>query len=174
MKRNRPIPALISERRLRARVRAIGREIRRDYRGRTLVLVGVLRGSFIFMADLAREIGLPVLCDFMKISSYGSGTVSNGRVRFDFDISCPVRGKHVLLVEDIVDTGHTAHKALQAIRLRRPASVRLCALLFKPAHGEVSVPIDYLGFTIPNRFVVGYGLDLDGLHRNLPYIGVVE
>src|ERR1043166_1851908 len=102
MKRNRPIPALISERRLRARVRAIGREIRRDYRGRTLVLVGVLRGSFIFMADLAREIGLPVLCDFMKISSYGSGAVSNGRVRFDFDISCPVRGKHLLFLEDIL------------------------------------------------------------------------
>ena len=168
------IPTLIAERRLRARVRAIGRQIRRDYRGKELVLVGVLKGSFIFMADLARSIGLPVTCDFMKVSSYGSGTDSNGRLRIDFDVSRSLRGKHVLLVEDIVDTGYTAAKVLGRIRARRPASVRLCSLLHKPARERVRVPIDYLGFTIPDRFVVGYGLDRDGLHRNLPYIGVLE
>ena len=173
MTRSRPIPALITERRLRARVRAIGRRIRRDYRGRDLVLVGVLKGSFVFMADLARAIGLPLMCDFMKISSYGSSTTSAGRLRFDFDVSHPLRGRHVLVVEDIVDTGYTAERALAEVRAKRPASLRLCALLHKPERGRVRVPIDYLGFSIPNRFVVGYGLDLDGLHRNLPYLGFV-
>jgi hypoxanthine phosphoribosyltransferase len=174
MTRSRPIPALITERRLRARVRAIGRDIRRDYRGRDLVLVGVLKGAFVFMADLARAIGLPLACEFMKISSYGSGTAPTGRLRFDFNVSHPLRGRHVLVVEDIVDTGHTAAKVLAEVRAKRPASARLCALLHKPDRERVRVPVDYLGFSIPNRFVVGYGLDLDGLHRNLPYIGVVE
>lgn len=174
MRRSRPIPALITERRLRARTRAIGREIRRDHRGRDLVLVGILRGSFIFMADLARSIDLPLACDFVKVSSYGSGTVSSGRVRIELDVSHPLRGKHVVLVEDIVDTGFTAEKVLEALRARRPASLRLCALLRKPARERVEVRIDYLGFTIPDRFVVGYGLDHGGFHRNLPYIGVLE
>ena len=174
MTRSRPVPALITERRLRARVRAIGRAIRRDYRGRDLVLVGVLKGSFIFMADLARAIGLPLACEFMKISSYGSATLSTGRLRFDFDVSQPLRGRHVVVVEDIVDTGYTAARALAEVRAKRPASARLCALLHKPARERVRVPIDYLGFTIPDRFVVGYGLDLGGLHRNLPYLGVME
>lgn len=174
MRRSRPIPALITERRLRARTRAIGREIRRDHRGGDLVLVGVLRGSFIFMADLARSIDLPLACDFVKVSSYGSGTVSSGRVRIELDVSHPLRGKHVVLVEDIVDTGFTAEKVMEALRARRPASLRLCTLLHKPARGRVEVKIDYLGFTIPDRFVVGYGLDHGGFHRNLPYIVVLE
>lgn len=174
MTRSRPVPALISERRLRARVRAIGREIRRDHRDGDLVLVGILRGSFIFMADLVRSIERPLACDFVKVSSYGSGTSSSGRVRVELDASHPLRGKHVVLVEDIVDTGYTAEKVLGLLRARRPASLGLCALLHKPAHTRVPVKIDYLGFTIPDRFVVGYGLDHAGLHRNLPYIGVLE
>ena len=173
MTRSRPIPALIAERRLRARVRAIGREIHRDNRGGDLVLVGVLRGSFIFMADLVRSIDRPLACDFVKVSSYGSGTVSSGRIRVELDVTHPLRGRHVVLVEDIVDTGYTAEKALGLLRSRRPASLRLCSLLHKPARGRVAVRIDYLGFTIPDRFVVGYGLDHAGLHRNLPYIGVL-
>ncbi len=173
MRRSRPIPALISERRLRARTRAIGLEIRRDYRGKDLVLVGILKGAFVFMADLARSIGLPLTCEFMKVSSYGSGTVSSGRLRFDFDVSQSLRGRHVIVVEDIIDTGRTAAKVLEALRGKRPAGLRLCALLHKPGRERVRVTIDYLGFTIPNRFVVGYGLDHDGRHRNLPYVGVL-
>jgi hypoxanthine phosphoribosyltransferase len=168
------IPPLIAERRLRARVRAIGRDIRRDSRGKDLVLVGVLKGSFVFMADLARSIDLPLACDFLKVSSYGSRTASSGTLTFDFDVSHPLKRKHVVLVEDIVDTGLTASRVLRAVRSKRPASVRLCALLHKPGRSRTPVRIDYLGFTIPNRFVVGYGLDFDGLHRNLPYIGVLE
>jgi hypoxanthine phosphoribosyltransferase len=174
MTRSRAVPALIPERRLRARVRAIGRAIRRDYLGRELVLVGILKGSFIFMADLVRSIGLPLRCEFMKVSSYGKGTRSSGRLRFDFDVSQPLQGRHIVVVEDIVDTGFTAGKVLAAVRAKRPASLRLCALLHKPERERVPVAIDYLGFTIPNRFVVGYGLDYNGLHRNLPYIGAME
>jgi hypoxanthine phosphoribosyltransferase len=172
MRRNRPIPALITERRLRARVRALGRTIRDDYRNQPLVLVGVLKGSFIFMADLAREIGIPLTCDFLRVSSYGSGTESSGNVRLEFDVTQPIRGKHVLLVEDIVDTGLTAKAVLETLRARKPASLRLCSLLRKPDRARIPVAVDYLGFDIPDRFVVGYGLDHDGLHRNLPYLGV--
>lgn len=167
----RPVPALISERRLRARVRSLGRRIGRDYRGKDLVLVGVLKGSFIFMADLAREIGLPLTCDFLRVSSYGAGTRPSGSVRLEFDLTQPVRGKHVLLVEDIIDTGQTAESVLASLRAKRPASLRLCALLHKPARTRVRLALDYVGFRIPDTFVVGYGLDLDGRYRNLPYIG---
>jgi hypoxanthine phosphoribosyltransferase len=172
MTRSKPAP-LIPERRLRERVRGLGRQIRSDYRGRELVLVGVLKGSFIFMADLARAIDLPLTCDFLRVSSYGNGTESLGAVRFEFDVTQPVRGKDVLLVEDIIDTGLTARSVLQALRAKKPRSTRLCALLHKPERTRVPLTIDYLGFKIPNRFVVGYGLDHGGLHRNLPYIGVL-
>lgn len=163
----------ISERRLAARVRALGRAIRADYRGRDLVLVGILKGSFIFMADLARAIDLPLTCDFMRVSSYGSGTTSNGTVKMDFDLSHPIRGKHVLLVEDIVDTGWTLAHVLKELRRKKPASLGLAALLQKPERTRVEVPIDYLGFTIPDRFVVGYGLDFDGRYRNLRHLAVL-
>jgi hypoxanthine phosphoribosyltransferase len=155
-------------------VRALGRELRRDYRGRDLVLVGVLNGSFVFLADLARAAGLPLDCDFLRVSSYGSGTSSSGRVRFQFDTARPLRGRHVVVVEDIVDSGFTASRVLAAVRAKRPASLRLCALLHKPSRTRVPVEIAYLGFTIPDVFVVGYGLDHDGRHRNLPYLGVLE
>ena len=169
----RSLKPFISERRLASRVRALGRAIRTDYRGRDLILVGILKGSFIFMADLARAIDLPLTCDFMRVSSYGSGTSSNGTVKMDFDLSHPIRGRHVLLVEDIVDTGWTLDHVLKELRRKKPASLRLAALLQKPARTRVEVPIDYLGFTIPDRFVVGYGLDFDGRYRNLPHLAVL-
>src|SRR5436190_6042577 len=164
----------ITERRLQARVRALGRAIRADYDGRDLVLVGILKGSFIFMADLARAINLPLTCDFMRVSSYGSGTVSTGKIRMDFDLSHPIAGKDVLLVEDIVDTGWTLDHVLKELKRKRPRSLKLAALLHKPERTRVRVPIDYLGFTIPDRFVVGYGLDFDGLYRNLRHIAVLS
>jgi hypoxanthine phosphoribosyltransferase len=170
----RTLKPLLSERRLQARVRALGRAIRRDYSGRDLVLVGILKGSFIFMADLARAIDLPLTCDFMRVSSYGSGTVSTGTVKMEFDLSHPVRGKDVLLVEDIVDTGWTLDHVLKELRKKKPASLRLAALLHKPDRMRVQVPIDYLGFRIPDRFVVGYGLDFDGRYRNLRHVAVLN
>ena len=170
----RTLKPFISAKRLQDRVRALGRAIRADYRGRDLVLVGILKGSFIFMADLARSINLPLTCDFMRVSSYGSGTLSSGRIRMEFDLSHPIRGKHVLLVEDIVDTGWTLDHVLRELRKKKPSSLRLAALLHKPDRTRVTVPIDYLGFKIPDRFVVGYGLDFDGRYRNLPHLAVLN
>ncbi|MBI3857755.1 MAG: hypoxanthine phosphoribosyltransferase [Planctomycetes bacterium] len=170
----RTLKPFISARRLQVRVRALGRAIRADYRGRDLVLVGILKGSFIFMADLVRAINLPLTCDFMRVSSYGSGTLSNGRIRMEYDLSHSIRGKHVLLVEDIVDTGWTLDHVLRSLRRKKPSSLRLAALLHKPTRTRVEVPIDYLGFRIPDRFVVGYGLDFDGRYRNLPHLAVLN
>lgn len=168
------VPVLISERRLQGRIRGLGREIAKDYRGRDLVFIGVLKGSFVFMADLARAVPLPLTCDFLRVSSYGDGTTSRGSIRFEFDTTQPVAGKDVLLVEDIIDTGRTVRALLETLRARKPRSLKVCALLHKPERTEVRVPIAYLGFTIPNRFVIGYGLDHAGRYRNLPYVGMLE
>ena len=170
----RTLKPFISARRLQSRVAALGRTIRADYRDRDLVLVGILKGSFIFMADLARAINLPLTCDFMRVSSYGAGTASTGRVRMEFDLSHPIRGKDVLLVEDIVDTGWTLAHVIRELRRKKPSTLRLAALLHKPDRTRVTVPIDYLGFKIPDRFVVGYGLDFDGRYRNLPHLAVLN
>ncbi len=166
-----PTP-LLSEARLEARVRELGAEIARDYRGKDLVLVGVLKGAFVFLADLARAIDLPLVVDFLSVSSYGADTKSSGVVRLIEDLSLPIAGKHVLLVEDIVDTGLTANYLLKNLRTRGPADLRLCTLLHKPSRSQVDVPIDYCGFVVEDVFVVGYGLDHDQRFRNLPYIGV--
>lgn len=168
------VRTLISEEKLQRRIRELGRTITQAYRGKELVLVGVLKGCFVFMSDLGRAIRLPVTFDFLRVSSYGNGTESTGSIRIDFDITQPIKGKHVLLVEDIIDTGLTAQSVLDALRAKRPASLRLCALLHKPERARVEVPIDYLGFTIPNEFVVGYGLDYAGRFRNLPHVGVLR
>ena len=138
-----------------------------------VVVIGVLKGSVIFLADLVRHIALPVYVDFIGISSYGDATVSSGVVRITQDLSRPIEGKHVIVVEDIVDTGHTVHYLLQNLETRRPASIKLASLLHKPERAERVVMIDYLGFTIPNKYVVGYGLDIAQQYRNLPYIGYV-
>ncbi len=159
---------------IEARCRQLGAQITADYQGRgQLALVGVLRGSFPFIADLVRHIDLPIEIDFLGLSSYGERTESSGIVRMTQDLSEPVRGKHVLVVEDIVDTGLTMKYLLANLQTREPASVRVATLLHKPEGQRVEVPIDYIGFTIPDRFVVGYGLDFAGKLRNLPFIGVV-
>jgi hypoxanthine phosphoribosyltransferase len=166
---------LISRERIAARVAEMGAEIARDYAGKELVLVGVLKGSFLFMADLARAIpGSDVLVDFLGLASYGDQTSSSGVVQITADLTKPIDGKHVLVVEDIVDTGLTMEYLLDNLRTRHPASVKLCALLHKPDRSVKQVAIDYLGFTIPDLFVIGYGLDYAQRWRNLPYIGVLE
>ncbi len=165
------VDVLIAEADLRARVRALGEEIARDYAGRPLVVVGVLKGSFIFLADLVRAIDLPLTVDFIGISSY-QGTRSTGVVQITSDLGRPIEGKDVLLVEDIVDTGLTMRYLLENLATRGPASLKVCALLEKPTRARVRIPIDYRGFVIGDEFVVGYGLDWDGRMRNLPFVGV--
>jgi hypoxanthine phosphoribosyltransferase len=167
------LDVLLSEDALRRRIAEMGAAITRDYAGKPLKLVGVLKGSFMFLADLARAVDLPIKLDFIGTSSY-QGTKSSGVVRITNDLSRPIEGEHVLLVEDIVDTGLTMKYLLENLATRRPASVKVCALLEKPARAQVKIPIDYKGFEIPDAFVVGYGLDWDGRLRNLPYIGVVR
>jgi hypoxanthine phosphoribosyltransferase len=165
------VEVLISQADLAARVRALGEQITHDHAGKPLVVVGVLKGSFIFLADLVRAIDLPVSIDFIGISSY-QGTSTTGVVQITSDLTRPIEGKDVLLVEDIVDTGLSMRYLLDNLATRRPASVQVCALLEKPSRARVTVPIDYRGFVIGDEFVVGYGLDWDGKLRNLPFIGV--
>jgi hypoxanthine phosphoribosyltransferase len=165
---------LLSEEAIGARVRELGAEITREYAGKALVLVCVLKGSFVFAADLARAIDLPVRIDFLGVRSYGIDTETSGVVQITHDLSRAIEQEHLLLVEDIVDTGLTIAYLMDLLRTRGPASVRVCALLHKPARARVEVKIDFLGFTIEDRFVVGYGLDFAERYRNLPYIGVVE
>ncbi|HEY8476694.1 MAG TPA: hypoxanthine phosphoribosyltransferase [Chloroflexota bacterium] len=165
---------LITEEQLRRRVAELGEQLTGDYRGKPLLLVGVLKGALPFMVDLAREIRLPLEMDFMAVSSYGASTRSSGVVRILKDLDEPVEGKHVLVVEDIVDTGLTLEYILRNLATRQPASVRVCALLVKDRARPVAVRLDYVGFTIPDRFVVGYGLDYAERYRNLPYVGVLR
>ena len=159
---------------LRARVDELGREIRRDYMGRTPILVGVLKGAVVFLSDLMRAIDAPCECDFIALSSYGASTRSSGIVELTKDLSQPIEGRDVLIVEDIVDTGRTLTYLLRNLETRQPRTVRVCALLDKVSRREVPVALDYVGFPIPDEFVVGYGLDFAGLYRNLPYIGVLD
>lgn len=168
------VQPLIESEKLQQRIAELAAQITRDYAGKDLVLVGVLKGCFLFMADLCRKIELPLRCDFLGVSSYGDETRSSGVIRITSDVSRPVLGAEVLLVEDIVDTGLTISYLLENLRARRPRTVKVCTLLDKPARRRVQVPIDYRGFTVPDRFVVGYGLDYQGLYRNLPYIGQIE
>ena len=165
---------LFSEEELKRRVAELGARINEDYAGKKLILIGVLRGSFIFVADLVRQLNLPCTVDFMAVSSYGTGTTSSGQVRIVKDLSEDIAGRDVLVVEDIMDTGHTLSYLLQYLKDKGAASVRLCALLDKPSRRTVPVEIQYCGFTIPDYFVVGYGLDYAERYRNLPYIGVLK
>lgn len=159
---------------LRARVGELGRQIRSDYAGRTPILVGVLKGAVVFLADLMRAVDAPCECDFIAVSSYGASTRSSGIVELTKDLSVPIEGRDVLIVEDIVDTGRTLAYLLRNLETRQPRTVRVCALLDKVSRREVPVALDYVGFPIPDEFVVGYGLDFAGLYRNLPYIGVLD
>lgn len=157
-----------------ARVAELGAQISKDYAGQPLVLVCVLKGSFVFASDLARAIDAQLRVDFLGTRSYGEGTESSGVVQITQDLSRPIDGEDVLLVEDIVDTGLTIAHLMDMLRVRSPRSVKICSLLHKPARARIEVKIDYLGFTIEDRFVVGYGLDFNEHYRNLPYIGVIE
>lgn len=174
--RQKKLTVMLSEDDIRARVRELGAQITEEYRplGGDLVLVGILKGSFVFLADLAREIDLPLDIDFIGLSSYGDETESSGVVRLTSDLSKPIEGKHVLVVEDIVDTGLTMRYLLENLRTREPATIKLCSLLEKPTKNKSGISVDYLGFSIPDQFVVGYGLDAAGIYRNLPFVGVLE
>ncbi|HEY3425849.1 MAG TPA: hypoxanthine phosphoribosyltransferase [Negativicutes bacterium] len=166
--------SLISAEQLAERIREIGDQITADYAGKEILMIGVLRGAVIFMADLARAIKVPVALDFMAVSSYGAGTSSSGTVRILKDLDEDVQGKHVLVVEDIIDSGLTLNYLLDNLKSRNPASIKMCTLLNKPERRKVNVHIDYNGFSIPDYFVVGYGLDYAEKYRNLPFIGVLK
>lgn len=165
---------LFSEEQLSRRVSELAEQINRDYAGKEILLVSVLRGSFIFMADLARKITRPCRVDFLSVSSYGKGTTSSGQVQITKDLSEDISGLHVIVVEDILDSGNTLSYLLRLLEQRHPASIRLCTLLDKPERRKVEVDVHYCGFTIPDAFVVGYGLDYAELYRNLPYIGILK
>ena len=165
---------MITSEEIAVRVKDLGAQITREYADRTLVLVCVLKGSFVFAADLARAIDLPLRIDFLGVRSYGEGTESSGVVQITQDLSRPIALEDVIIVEDIVDTGLTIAHLMDLFRTRQPRSVKVCSLLHKPARAKVEVKVDYLGFTIEDKFVVGYGLDFGEKYRNLPYIGVVE
>jgi len=166
---------LISEADIRRRVDELAAQISADYAAReALVLVGVLKGSFIFLADLSRRLSIPRTIEFIAVSSYEYGSVQSGAVRLVMDVRGNIEGKHVLIVEDIVDTGHTLHYLIGMLESHRPASVRTCTLLHKAERAEVDVDLDYVGFSIPDAWVVGYGLDYAEENRTLPYIGVIH
>ena len=166
--------ALISEGKLKQRIDDLAAEIGFDYRGKEITAVCVLKGSFVFYADLIRKIELPLTCEFMGLSSYGDKTTSSGEVKISLDLNDPIQGKHILIIEDIVDSGLTMNYLIQNLRARKPASVRICTLLMKPDLLKADVDIDYVGFKIGKEFVVGYGLDYAGRFRQLPYVGVLE
>jgi hypoxanthine phosphoribosyltransferase len=165
---------LLSEEQLAKRILEIGAEITADYAGKEILMIGVLRGAVLFMADLARAIKVPVAIDFMAVSSYGAGTSSSGVVRILKDLDENVEGKHVLVVEDIIDSGLTLNYLVDNLKSRQPASIKICTLLNKPDRRKVDVDIAYNGFTIPDHFVIGYGLDYAEKYRNLPFIGILK
>lgn len=165
------VKPFITQESLKQRIAALASEINRDFQGQDVVFVGVLNGSFIFLSDLVREMKLTSQIEFVSLSSY-EGTESTGQVRFHLDVKQNLEGKNVILVEDIVDTGLTIQFLLEHFRLKKPKSLKLCSLLRKKARLKVEVPIDYLGFDIEDKFVIGYGLDFNGNYRELPYIGV--
>ena len=165
---------LLTESDIHARVEELGRQISRDYAGREPLFVGVLKGCFIFMADLIRSVDLHCTMDFMAVSSYGSGTTSSGQVKITKDLSESIEGRDIIVVEDILDSGNTLSYLFQLLQARHPASVRLCTLLDKPSRRTKPVTADYTGFAVDDLFVVGYGLDYAEKYRNLPYIGILK
>ncbi|MDK9705478.1 MAG: hypoxanthine phosphoribosyltransferase [Desulforhopalus sp.] len=170
------VKVLVSEDQIRETVARLGADITASYQGitRELMVIGLLKGCFIFMADLVRQIKVPLVVDFMTLTSYGDGTVSSGDVKVVMDLDSSIEGRDILLVEDIVDTGQTFSKVIQMMQKRNPRSLRVCTFLNKPAARKVDVPIDFCGVNIPNEFAVGYGLDYAQGYRNLPYVGVLQ
>lgn len=168
------IHVMISEEEVNARIAEIAAQINEDYKGEEIVAIGILRGGVYFCTELTKRISVPVILDFMEASSYGAGTSSSGQVNITKDLIEDIAGRHVIVVEDIIDTGRTLSLLLDNLRARKPKSLKLCTLLDKPERRIVQVPVDYNGFVIPNKFVIGYGMDYAQKYRNLPYIGVVE
>ena len=168
------IVTMLPREEIQKRVNELGAQITKDYKDGTLVLICVLKGSFVFAADLMRAIDLPLRVDFLGVRSYGEGTETSGVVQITQDLSRPIEHEDIVLVEDIVDTGLTIAHLMDLLRTRNPRSVKVCSLLHKPSRARIQVKVDYLGFTIEDKFVVGYGLDFAEKHRNLPFIGVVE
>lgn len=168
------VSVMISEEKVARRIEELGRKISEDYAGSKVHLICVLKGGVFFMCELAKRISVPVSMDFMSVSSYGDGTASSGVVRIAKDLDEPLEGKEVLVVEDIIDSGRTLHYLLEILAKRHPNSMKLCTLLDKPDRRVRDVKVDYVGFEIPDKFVVGYGLDYAQKYRNLPYIGIVE
>lgn len=166
---NQKLQTIFTREEIQRRLEELASEIEKDFKGRSLVVVGVLKGAFVFMADLIRHINLPLTCDFIRVSSY-SRNRSTGIVRMEFDMTQPILDKDVLLVEDIVDTGNTLNFLLNYLETKHPRSLRVCSLLYKEVGSKIGEKIDYLGFTIPNCYVVGYGLDSEGMYRSLPHI----
>ncbi len=171
--RHPPITELLSDQVIAERVAELAREISARHVGEELVLVGVLKGAWVFLADLIRRLSVPTTVEFIAVSSYGASTESSGVVKITTDLRFSVEGKHVLLVEDILDTGLTLQYIIEHLRMQRPASLEVCVLLDKPARRRVEVDVDYVGFEIPDRFVVGYGVDYAEFLRNLPYVGYI-
>ena len=168
------VRVLVEEEEVDKRIRDLGEQISKDYEGKEVHLICVLKGGVFFMCELAKRITVPVSMDFMSVSSYGDGTASSGVVKIAKDLDETLEGKDVLIVEDIIDSGRTLSYLIEILKKRNPASIRLCTLLDKPERRVTDVKVDYVGFNIPDEFVVGYGLDYDQKYRNLPFIGVVE
>jgi len=156
------------------KVAELATQLRKDYRGKNPLLIGILKGSFVFMSDLVRAMNIPVEIDFVRLASYGAGKDSAGKIKLVKDVETPIKGRHVLVVEDIIDRGLTVRFLLDYLRFREPSSLKLCALFDKPSRRKVEVPIDYVGFTVPDAFVVGYGLDFDEKFRYLPNLCILE
>ena len=165
---------MFSQEEIEAKVIELAKQIEKDYKGQDLLLVGILKGASVFVADLMRKIDLNVNIDFMSVSSYGSGTVSSGTVKILKDLDVDIKDKNVLIVEDIIDSGITLRNLYDTLMTREPRSLKLCTLLNKPARKKVDVDVDYVGFVIEDKFIVGYGIDYDEKYRNLPYIAIVE
>lgn len=165
---------LLSKDQIEARVKELGEQISNDYEGKDLIAVGILRGSVVFFSDLMRQVKIPMEIDFMAVSSYGKGSTSSGSVQIKYDMQEDIRGKHLLIIEDIIDSGWTLHNLMEQLRGRKPESINICCLLNKPDRREVEVPVKYIGFDIPDEFVVGYGLDYASKYRNYEHVGVLK
>ena len=165
---------LITQRQIEKRIKELGTKITADYEGKELVMICLLKGAYVFFADLVRNIHIPVEVDFMMVSTYGARASSSGVVKIISDLSSSIKGKDVLLVEDIVDSGLTLNYLYKSIKAKNPRSLKLCALLDKVERRKHEIPIDYIGFTVPNKYVIGYGLDYQDRYRNLPYIAVLD
>lgn len=165
---------LITEEEIRTRIAELGKELARDYEGKTPIFIGVLKGAITFFADMTRATPIPCEYDFMAVSSYGAATISSGKINLIKDLSANIKDRHVVILEDILDTGNTLEFVIDHLKSKEPASLKICTLLDKPSRRVAPIEADYIGFTIPNMFVVGYGLDYNEIYRNVPYIGVLK